>query len=138
MVGADFRAEILNEVKSLFAGRKDLRVMYENSGSQIDFEIDKRPILGIEIVFNSASQADLSNRPWVIERGVVLFSVIVINNSGTLKKTQIIEELQNHFELRDFALATLGVGSQLAAADSKDGWVSYRLAIDFELHHLKG
>ena len=102
----DFRADLMTLYRTTFDKRPDLRIGYEN-GPAVDFDTSTVPYLQMDIIYSDATQRDISENPWITDKGTVLFSIFVKENSNNLVATKLIQELRKNFQLKSLGLARL-------------------------------
>ena len=128
----DFRAEVTDLFRKTFRNRANLRLEFEN-GAMVDRDTSTVAILRMDIVYLSAEQRDLSERPWVTEHGDLRFALAFKDGSGTLLMNQTIMEIQKAFERKYMAWGKTYTGTRTPPVVLDKGWVVYRFNVPFSV-----
>lgn len=130
-----FRDALVQRLVEWSYGRQDFRLYMEN-GANVDLDKDTRPVVAVEIHYNTSLQADLHEQPLQRDDGTVLVTVLVKELSGMRVAYQLRDEVAKLLQRQEFGGARLMVGERLPNSDALKGWVGYRIAFPFQHYYL--
>lgn len=130
-----FRDAVTLKFKNKFANRVDCKIQFEND-KPVDIGEITLPVIAYELIYNTSVQADLNDKPLVLDEGNILVTILVKEGSGTKIAIRLREECAVLLQRQYLGGAQMSIGQLLPNSHLVKGWVGYRISIPFQHFHF--